>query len=147
MVKLLALFVLLAALGGGGAAGFMLRPPAPEAEVEEAPPERPLAVVTLENSFAVPILRGGRSWGHVVLTLGVEAGEVTSDVIYSREPILRDHMTEALFLHGSLGDFDGDFTEPMAMNRLRARLNDAARAALADPTARALIISLVRQQR
>lgn len=151
MAKILALFVLLIALGGGGAAGYILRPAPPEPEMADAPPPEPelvtpSTVVTFDRSFIVPVLRGGRAWSHVVLALGVESDRLGTEVIHNREPVLRDSFNEALFLHGSLGDFDGDFTEPMAMSRLRTRLNLAASTALDDDTARVLIVSIVRQQ-
>ncbi|MEM7644145.1 MAG: flagellar basal body-associated protein FliL [Pseudomonadota bacterium] len=150
MAKILALLVLLIALGGGGAAGYVLRPPPPEADADAQPPEpeavTPSTVVTFDRTFVVPVLRGGRAWSHVVLALGIESDRLPSEVVHNREPVLRDSLNEALFLHGSLGDFDGDFTEPMAMSRLRTRLNEAASRALDDDTARVLIVSVVRQQ-
>ena len=81
----------------------------------------------------------------MVLTLGVESRAVSRDEILQREPLLRDGMNEALFLHASLGGFDGDFTAAVTMNRLRTRLNEVVTDLLSDQEARALIISLARQ--
>ncbi|MFO6464912.1 hypothetical protein ACK8OR_11005 [Jannaschia sp. KMU-145] len=146
--KLLPLIVILVALAGGAAAGFVLRP-----EDEEAAPATPIRspvpqderVVTLRDSFIVPVLRDGRVWGHVVLTLGIEAVHVSRDTILLQEPVLRDGLTEALFRYGSLGGFDGDFTDAIALNRLRTRLNEVVVQRLGDDQARILVISMARQ--
>ncbi|WGH80176.1 flagellar basal body-associated protein FliL [Jannaschia ovalis] len=151
MGKLLPVLLVLAALAGGGVAGHALRPAPPEGEPEpEAEPVRAEVpederFVTFREAFIVPVLRDGRLWGNVILNLGVEGRNVGRDAILLREPLLRDGLTEALFRHGSLGGFDGNFTEALAMNGLRLRLNEVARALLDDPEARVLIVSMARQ--
>ncbi len=149
MAKLLPILIVLIALIGGGAAGMFLRPPPPEPAEDEAPEpeivEEAQAVATFRDGFVVPILRDGRVWSHVVLILGVEADRTTRETMLLQEPVLRDGMNEVLFRHGSLGGFDGDFTEPLAMNRLRKRLNEVLQKRLDDPTARVLIVSMARQ--
>ena len=154
MKKLLPFALLPIALIAGGVSGEMLRPPPPvedttventeevKAEADALDTEQ---VVTFDNNFIVPILRDGAVWSYVIVSLGIESRQTEADTIRLREPVLRDSLTEALFLHGSLGGFDGDFTEPLAMNRLRARLNEAASRRLSDETARVLIVSLARQ--
>ncbi len=148
MGKVVPLIVVVLVAVGGGAAGHFLRPPPEEGaapvpeEIVTLPEE---TVTTFRNGFIVPVLRDGRVWSHVVLTLGVASDVTSGDVIVQREPILRDGMTEALFLHGSLGGFDGDFTEANALLRLRERLDAMVRVRLDDPTARVLIVSMARQ--
>lgn len=145
MKKLILPILALLALGGGAGAGLVLRPAGETSEeaIAEAPPEQ--TVVNFRDGFVVPILRDGRSWTHVVLTLGVEAHHTTEDRILLQEPVLRDALTEALFRHGSMGGFDGNFTDPLAMNGLRMRLNEVISAKLEDETARVLIVSMARQ--
>jgi hypothetical protein len=143
------LVILLVALAGGGIAGHFLRP-MPEIKEETgrtAPPPTATAPfsVTFRDPFLVPVLRDGRDWTHVVLSLGVEAHSVPQDVVRGLEPVIRDGLTEALFLHGSVGDFDGDFTETMTLNRLRKRLNAVVTRITGDEAARILIISMARQ--
>ena len=153
MGRIVAIAVAATALIGGAAAGHFLRPAPVEGEAIEAaappPPATPHAgdenVVTLTDGFIVPILRDGIVWSHVVLTLGVGSETVPREDILLREPLLRDAFMEMLFLHGSLGGFDGDFTEPQAMNRLRRRLDDAVAHKLDDPSAKVLIVSIARQ--
>lgn len=148
MGKILPLLLVLLLGAGGAAAGYYLRPaPDPEA-AEEAVPEEPEEVdsaTTLRDGFIVPVLREGRVWSHVVLRLGVSSDFVPEEEIATLEPLLRDGLNEALFLHGNLGGFDGDFTDPTAMARLRARLDDVLRDRLEDETAKVLIVSMARQ--
>ncbi len=163
MAKLFPILIILVALLGGAGVGQFLKPaPDPEgAEMAESDGDAPDAghaaeddgehgaaqetVVTFRDGFIVPILRDGQVWSHMILQLGVEAEGSTEETILLREPILRDALTEALFLHGNLGGFDGDFTEPGAMARLRDRLDAVIGGKLGDPTARVLIASLARQ--
>lgn len=154
MAKIVAIGVVAVSLLGGAGAGQLLKPvPPPEEGGDEM---RALettdflhvgeeSVVTLRDAFIVPILRDGMVWSHVILTLGVSAEATSRESILLREPILRDALTETLFVHGSLGGFDGDFTEPRSMGRLRQRLDDAVKRRLDDPTARVLIVSVARQ--
>lgn len=155
MGKLVPLAVVVVALAGGSGAGFVLRPapaehPDAAAETEpspaaEAPEPGTGGTVALDAPFIVPVLRDGQVWSHVVLTLGISSGAIPSEEIVLKEPLLRDGLMEALFLHGSLGGFEGDFTEPGAMIRLRRRLDDMVARRLGDPDARALIVSMARQ--
>jgi hypothetical protein len=139
------------ALLAGGAAGHFMRPPPAETEAGATPEPEPVAVApadrvtTFREAFVVPILRRGRLWGNVILNLGVETASVSREEVLLMEAVLRDGFTEALFRHGSQGGFDGDFTEPLAMNRLRTRLNEVARGLTGDPEARVLIVSMARQ--
>jgi hypothetical protein len=153
MVKFLIFLVPLLGLAGGGAAGFFLREPPAETEADAVPEEHPEEAdaaaapspVAFDDLFVVPVLRDGQTWGHVVAALGVTSPRTEAADILVREPILRDALTEALFLHASLGDFDADFMSPDPMNRLRLRLNRVIRAELGDPDARVLIVSMARQ--
>lgn len=150
MAKVIPVALLLLALLGGAAAGHFLRPPPAEGEeeMEASPGEVDLPapeVVSLRNLFIVPVLRDGRLWSHVVLSLGIESYSVSRADVLLLEPLLRDGMNEILYLHASLGGFEGDFTAPVPMKRLRARLDSVIADRLGDPDARVLVISMVRQ--
>lgn len=152
MGKLVPVGIVLLALAGGAGVGHVLRPaPEPESEAEQvAAEEAPAApaqesLVALDDPFLIPVLRDGQVWSHVVLTLGVSSTGLAREDILLREPLLRDGLMEALFVHGSLGGFEGDFTEPQAMIRLRRRLDEMVARRLGDPEARALIVSMARQ--
>jgi flagellar FliL protein len=148
MGKVIAL-LLIAMMGAGGAAGgYFLRPPVDESvAADPGPLDLPEidAVATFRDGFVVPVLRDGRVWSHIIMTLGVSSDQTEEDVIIRREPLLRDGITEALFLHGSLGGFDGDFTDSASMARLRTRLDSVLQVRLDDPSAKILIVSLARQ--
>lgn len=148
MGKIIALLLVVLMGVGGAAGGYFLRPPLDEADVAEPVLEQqePVnAVATLRDGFIVPVLRDGRVWSHIILSLGVSSDHTAEDVIAQREPLLRDGLNEALFLHGSLGGFDGDFTNSASMARLRLRLDAVLQARLDDPSAKVLIVSLARQ--
>ena len=144
MGRVVLILLAVAALTGGAGAGWVLRP-AGEVAAEAAAPDPVQQIVSLKDGFVVPVLRDGRIWTHVVLTLAIEAHGASEDDILRQEPVLRDALTEALFRHGSLGGFDGDFTGPLEMNRLRTRLNEVVASRLDDPTARVLIVAMARQ--
>ncbi|SFJ42463.1 hypothetical protein [Jannaschia pohangensis] len=149
MGKIIAIFVVLVALCGGAAAGYVLRPAPPEREdeehAEEVAPVPTAAITRFREGFVVPVLRDGTVWSHVVLNLGIETDFTAEADIFLREPVLRDGLTEALFLHANFGGFDGDFTDAQNMNRLRVRLNEVVQQRLGDDTARILIVSMARQ--
>ncbi|MEM9796282.1 MAG: flagellar basal body-associated protein FliL [Pseudomonadota bacterium] len=153
MGKLLIPLLLILALVGGGFGGHVMRPvPDPvegeesaEAQTAEIAPEPTGSVVALQNSFIVPVLDNGEVWSHVVLQIGVLSDGVPREEILLQEPRLRDGLNDALFTHASFGGFDGDFTEPLTMNRLRERLNEVIMRLLDDDTARVLITSMTRQ--
>ncbi|MCK0168257.1 hypothetical protein MWU52_11890 [Jannaschia sp. S6380] len=150
MAKLIPIAVILVAALGGGAAGHLLRPAPAEAVEDAAPRPEPAApekeaFVTFRDGFIVPVLRDGQVWGHVILTLGAKAGHTAKDDILLREPLLRDGLNQALFLHASLGGFDGDFTTPQVLKRLRSRLDEVLVRELSDETARILLVSMARQ--
>jgi len=155
MMKIIAAAVVLLALIAGAGAGYVLKPPPTEEELAakaeadaHAEANQTLAapeVVSLRDHFVVPVLRDGRIWSHVVLSLGVETHTASREEVLIREPLLRDGLNESLFLHASLGGFEGDFTAAANMNRLRARLNGVVTSLLDDGDARVLIISMARQ--
>jgi len=148
MGKVIAILLVVLMGVGGAVGGYMVRPPPEDPEpgepvVEDVPKIE--AAATFRDGFIVPVLRDGQVWSHVILALGVASDQTEQEAIFQREPILRDGLTEALFLHGSLGNFDGDFTDPNAMARLRERLDAVLQARLDDPTAHVLIVSMARQ--
>ncbi|MDB2407753.1 flagellar basal body-associated protein FliL [Jannaschia sp.] len=149
MAKILALVFVLVGLLGGAAAGYVLRPPPPEGEeVAEAPAHEEAGApesVQLREPFVVPILRDGRSLSHIVLMLGIESTRVARDDIFLQEPRLRDGLNEVLYLHGSLGGFEGDFTTGPHMTRLRERLDGVVTGLLDDSDARVLLIAMTHQ--
>ncbi|TFL18008.1 hypothetical protein [Jannaschia formosa] len=148
MARIAALALVLLALIGGAAAGHFLRPPPPEGAEDmagAAPEAGPPEAVTLREPFVVPILRDGRGGSHAVLSLGIESVRVGREEVLRQEPRLRDGLNEVLYLHGSLGGFEGDFTAAPQMTRLRERLDAVVTRLLEDEDARVLLIAVTRQ--
>ena len=161
MKKLLPVIVILAGLGVGAGAGFVLRP-TPETRTpvnnEESAHENSSAdehgdaeigevdYVKLNNQFVVPVVRNGRVAALVVMSLSLEVGAGGREIVYTREPRIRDALLTVLFEHANSGGFDGAFTASRKMNTLRRSLTEATRSVLeTDLVANVLIIDIVRQ--
>ena len=81
----------------------------------------------------------------VILSLGLEVVEGTSDVIYTREAKLRDVFLRTLFGHANIGGFSGDFTALTNLEMLRTSLLRAAQTEIGPDVRGILITSLARQ--
>ena len=152
MRLIIPLVLLLAGVGGGIGAGFVLggaeetpadaeeetvdEPAADEDEEESAedegdpprvqPTDNDTEYVRLNNQFVVPVVRNGSVRSLVVLGLAVEVGSGQSSEVFNRELRLRDSFLRALFAHANAGGFDGRFTEDSALAPLREALLEAA---------------------
>lgn len=166
MMKLL-LPILLAVVGTGlgVGAGIFLKPAAPEMAEdpcgdvqpahddmdemeEEAPAEDGVATreyVKMNNQFVIPVVREDRVGSLVVLSLSVEVPIGRSDVVYGREPKLRDMFLQVLFEHANVGGFDGTFTNTSNMDVLRRSLLETVRREVGSIVSDVLITDIVRQ--
>lgn len=166
MKKLLPILLVLIGLGGGAAGGYFLRPepePAPEATEEAAAetcapatgeqaeiaetPEAAAQVeyVKLNNQFVVPVMNGGDIRSLVILSLSVEVEAGQAEVVYTREPKLRDAFLRVLFDHANTGGFDGSFTESGTIESLRRGLRAAAQDIIGSTSRDVLILDIIRQ--
>ncbi|SDE43451.1 hypothetical protein SAMN05421538_106226 [Paracoccus isoporae] len=125
---------------------------APSDAVATAPdeelPARPVNPSYFEfpDQFFVPVMRGDRLDGIMVLTLSVEMESSDSEAVYAREFRLRDAMLRALLIHANTGGFDGNFTTEPRMRRLHRSLLGTAREASEGRVTDVLIGDLVRQE-
>lgn len=104
-----------------------------------------LEYVRLNNQFVVPVVRD-MSVRHLVvmsLTVEIEAGQ--AELVFNREPRLRDAMLRVMFSHANAGGFEGSFTTPSSLNPLRSGLRDAAYDVLGPIVNDVLIVEIVRQ--
>ncbi|MBY6159463.1 flagellar basal body-associated FliL family protein [Mameliella alba] len=101
--------------------------------------------VKLNNQFVIPIMGERRVEALVVASLSVEVGSGASQVVYAREPKLRDVFLQVLFDHANIGGFDGPFTAGNRMEILRSALLDAARSVLGADVKDVLITEIARQ--
>lgn len=166
MGKLLPVIVALVGLGGGAGAGLFLRPaPTAEdhsAEAAEGVPkdgehaeagegedgeheEGAAEYVKLSNQFVVPVVEKSRVAAMVVLSLSLEVGAGNTDMVYQREPKLRDAFLQVLFDHANTGGFSGSFTDGSNLITLRTSLKEAAALVLGPVITDVLITDIARQ--
>ncbi len=150
MKLLIPIFGLLLGIGAGVGAGLLFAAPEDEVAtdaVESNPDETaaPIALVSLDSQFVVPIVEGNAVTSMVILSLGLEVSEETADVIYTREAKLRDVFLTTLFRHANIGGFSGDFTSLRNLDLLRSSLLSAAREEIGLDVQGVLIMSLARQ--
>jgi hypothetical protein len=158
--KLLALLLPVIGLGGGIGAAIMLQPasevhveatgclPSDTAVVAEVPASMTGSLpefVKLNNQFIVPIIKEGKTDALVVLSISLEVAAGTTELVYNREPKLRDAILRTLFDHANLGGFNENFTENGTMLSLRTRLLEATQRVLGKSVKDVLIIDIVRQ--
>lgn len=165
MKKLLPILLALIGLGAGVGAGIALKP-APVEVVEINPcgetqqvvsdghSEEAMAAeegaptsefVKLNNQFVVPIVSDDRIVAMVVMSLSVEVGAGQKEIVYAREPKLRDAFLQVLFDHANIGGFRGAFTNSNNMDVLRNALNETARKTMGDVITDVLILDIARQ--
>lgn len=161
---LLPTILMLLGLGGGIAAGVVmadrgnLAVGAQNLAQESIPPDDQLEsrdgrsastsgleYVRLNNQFMIPVVRHGAVRSMVVLSLTIEVLQGQSDVVFQREPRLRDALLRVMFAHANSGGFDGSFTSSNAMMPLREGLREAAAEVLGDLVVDVLIIDIGRQ--
>ena len=172
--KLLPLILAGVGLGGGIAAGVVLRPvsdakddaaghatdgadahakagdhPAAEAtdhgaKGDHADPTAP-EYVKLNNQFVIPVVEEGRVQAMVVLSLSLEVDAGQSEAVYEREPKLRDAFLQVMFDHANSGGFSGSFTDGANLVVLRTSLQEAAALVLGDIIKDVLITDIARQ--
>ena len=168
MGKLIPIILALVGLGGGIGAGMALRPPPDETALEnpcgdmedpnaptaedddtgddaEAAEEAAFDYVKLNNQFVVPVVQDGRVSSLVVMSLSIEVQPGQSEMVYEREPKLRDAFLRVMFDHANAGGFDGAFTNSNQMDVLRRALREVAQKTIGPTASDVLILDIVRQ--
>ena len=162
--KILPLVLLLIGLGAGVGAGIFLRPePEPkemsetedhaeEHKEEKAEPHGPdnpaplMDYAKLNNQFVVPVVKDKVVVALVVLALSIEVPEGSKDIVFQREPKLRDSFLQVLFDHANIGGFDGSFTDANNLAVLRSALREAGQKDVGvDVVKDVLILEIARQ--
>lgn len=161
--KILPILLALIGLGGGVGAGMVLRPDAEHAaaldgaapkagehavaeEGEEAEPEEGAPeYVKMNNQFVIPVVEDSRVASMVVLSLSLEVAPGNTEMVYQREPKLRDAFLQVLFDHANVGGFSGSFTDGANLLVLRTSLKEAAALVLGPVVSDVLITDIARQ--
>ena len=159
MGKLVPIILALIGLGGGVGTGLLLRPePAeivainPCGDMEQvhviaAAPvdESKLDYVKMNNQFVIPVVKNEAVSALVVLSLSIEVTPGGQELIYEREPKLRDAFLQVMFDHANSGGFEGEFTNGRNMTILRDALQAVAVSTLGAVITDVLIVDIVRQ--
>ena len=167
MKKLLPVLLIVLGLVGGSAAGWFLRPAAEPTVSEDTEdntsgdnasasggygdgddedPSGEMDYVKLNNQFIVPVVHNGKVSALVVMSLSLEVEAGGREVVYTREPKIRDALLSVLFQHANAGGFDGAFTATRNLDVLKTMMTEATRQAMeSDLVANVLIIDIVRQ--
>ena len=165
MKKILPALIIVIGLVAGGGIGLLLRPtPAGPVECSEtnhdndcvsnneassvenvAPDPEDVYYVKLSKQFVVPVVGDSKVVALVVISLSIETTPIMSDVVFTREPKLRDALLAVMFLHANSGGFDGQFTGGEAMRDLRGSLLEAAVGVIGADVFNVLITDILRQ--
>lgn len=174
MIRLLIPIVfLLIGIGGGVAAGLFMTPEdegenydaelseqdtsateendtSEEGSYDDEPRVTPgsaenLEYVRLNNQFIVPIVNNGSVRSLVVMSLTLEISAGENQLVFDREPRIRDAFLRVMFSHANSGGFDDVFTSSLALGPLRRGLRDAAVEILGPVVNDVLIVDIVRQ--
>lgn len=101
--------------------------------------------VKLNNQFVVPVVTAERVESLVVLSLSLEIAPGNAEVIYRREPKLRDGFLQVLFDHANMGGFRGGFTDTARLDVLRGALREVAQTVIGPSVGDVLITDIARQ--
>lgn len=162
MKLLLPLAMAAVGVGGGIGAGVVLKGDAPEAEITcptpddtptlhaPAPQTSPEALegrefVKLSNQFVVPVIQDERVGSLLVVSIALEMATGQTELVYAREPKLRDLFLQVLFDHASVGRFSGAFTTSRNLDPLRDELRIVAKRILGAAVSDVLITEIARQ--
>lgn len=157
MAKMLPILLLLIGVAAGGGAGMFLKKPSEDCIGEACPEEEHAAedddtdkaepnYVRMKNQFVVPVVKNDRVHSLVVLDLSLEIELGSEELIYTREPKVRDAFLRVLFDHAHIGGFDGTFTESGRLSLLRVALLEAAQSVIGPSVSDILITDIVRQE-
>lgn len=101
--------------------------------------------VKLSNQFVVPVVSDSSVSSLVVMSLSLEVETGLREMVFQREPKLRDALLQVMFDHANIGGFDGAFTQAANLDTLRSGLTDMARQVLPEGLFGVLIVDLARQ--
>lgn len=99
----------------------------------------------LNRQFVVPVIEDGRVASMAVMSLTLEVTPNLEETVFEREPRLRDGFLRVILDHANTGGFDGTFTSNGAVDAVKARLMETARAELGDGVKDVLLLDIARQ--
>ena len=165
MAKIFSIVIVFLGLVVGAGAGIFLRPEplkiegCPEndyatcdgladdagRDVQSEPDPNNVYYVKLSKQFVIPVVKDGRGSSIFVMSLSIETTPVVGDVVFEREPKLRDALLSVMFLHANSGGSDGQFTARETMKDLRGSLLEVTRDVIGDDIYSVLVTDILRQ--
>ena len=159
IAKILPVILLVAGAGIGTGAGIFLKPaPPPEAEdammseedkSEEMASEEEMVTefeyLKMSNQFVVPVIEENQVASLIVMSLSLEVPAGQQQVVFTREPKLRDSFLQVMFDHANIGGFSGAFTNATTLETLRNALKEIAARDVGDLVSDVLITEIARQ--
>ncbi|CUK12685.1 hypothetical protein PH7735_03705 [Shimia thalassica] len=100
----------------------------------------------LNNQFVIPIVQEEAVESLVLISLSIEVVSGNKDLVFEREPKLRDALLQVMFDHANMGGFKGMFTNSSNLKVLRTALLETAQKTLGDVVSDVLILDLARQE-
>ncbi|MDO6522999.1 flagellar basal body-associated FliL family protein [Shimia thalassica] len=169
MKKVLPILLALFGIGLGAGTGFYLKqgnaekPEAPSEEcvafehgdptnlpkgeeVEDSASTTDREYAKLNNQFVIPIVQEEAVESLVLISLSIEVVSGNKDLVFEREPKLRDALLQVMFDHANMGGFKGTFTNSSNLKVLRTALLETAQKTLGDVVSDVLILDLARQE-
>lgn len=165
--KLLPVILLLVGAGAGVGAGLFLRPPPPEPGMEgemadDAAMEKEgmeeggekkgedglvpeFEYIKMSNQFVVPVVQDDQVASLIVMSLSLEVLPGQQQMVFSKEPKLRDSFLQVMFDHANYGGFDGMFTDVSTLETLRNGLREVASRDVGEIVTDVLITEIARQ--
>lgn len=101
--------------------------------------------VKMNSQFIIPIVAAGKVRSLVALSISLEVKKGSGDLIFTREPKIRDVFLRTLFDHANSGGFDGEFTLSGNLSSLRRALVDAGKIVASEAIVDVLITDIARQ--
>lgn len=168
--KLLPILLLIVGAGAGAGAGLFLRPP-PEPEMAKADMDEETAMedgemkdemkstaapesdgteaeyeyLKMSNQFVVPVVADDQVSSLVVMSLSLEVPVGQQQLVFTKEPKIRDSFLRVMFDHANVGGFDGAFTSPTNLDALRNALREIAQRDMGELVTDVLITEIARQ--
>ncbi len=164
MKFLLPVILLVLGVGAGVGAGLATQKPTEVVELhpcgdaehvaEKKPKEKPAPTeeeiatrefVKMNNQFVIPVVQNEVVASLVVISLSLEVEAGQKEVVFAREPKLRDAFLQVMFDHANLGGFNGAFTDTLTLDRLRKTLFETSQFVLGEVVTDVLIQDIARQ--
>lgn len=173
MKFIVAMLIVLLAIGGGGALGIMLKPaPEPASGQGEGAREKGSghaptdmdhadapgadahgdsggaapAYVKIARQMIIPVVEGGKTQALMVFEIALDVPEKYREEVFEREPRLRDAFLREMFEMSHTGAFLETYTSERVMEELREKLLAAARVHLGARVSDVLILDALRQE-